>query len=176
MIGTGSDPSLQPFGRQPASERALKNRVPTLRPAFHTKPRITEQCASGFFYWLALTDAYRHAHAIGLMPKRRRDVREALERIIERNGEVDVRAAAEVAAVKAYARMNSADARIDKMETISLNRLFDRMSADELETYAQTEHCRRGLRPKLGQVNSYCEPRFQHFAYQFMLCTVSLCK
>ena len=35
---------------------------------------------------------YRHAHAVGLFPKRERNVRAALEKIIERAGEVDVTA------------------------------------------------------------------------------------
>ena len=45
---------------------------------------------------------YRHAHALGLFSKRQRNVRAALERIIEKAGEVDVTAAAVVAAVQAY--------------------------------------------------------------------------
>jgi hypothetical protein len=40
------------------------------------------------------TSVYRHAHALGLFPKRQRNVRAALEKIIERAGEVDVTAPA----------------------------------------------------------------------------------
>ena len=69
---------------------------------------------------------YRHAHALGLFEKRRRNVRAALERIIEKAGEVDVTASAVVAAEW-----------IDRTETVSLNDLFDRMSTEELEIYAQ---------------------------------------
>src|SRR6266581_9025912 len=47
---------------------------------------------------------YRHAHAYGLFSKRQRNVRAALEKIIERAGEVEVNAAAVVSAVGAYAR------------------------------------------------------------------------
>jgi hypothetical protein len=46
-----------------------------------------------------LTDrasVYRHAHALGLFAKRQRNIRAALERIIERAGEVDVTASAVV--------------------------------------------------------------------------------
>src|SRR5215472_5875608 len=53
----------------------------------------------------ALSDrasVYRHAHALGLFSKRQRNIRAALERIIERAGEVDVTAAAVVAAIQAY--------------------------------------------------------------------------
>ncbi|MGB6975237.1 MAG: hypothetical protein WBD67_11190 [Terracidiphilus sp.] len=48
------------------------------------------------------TSVYRHAHALSLFAKRQRNIRAALERIIERAGEVDVTASAVVAAVQAY--------------------------------------------------------------------------
>jgi hypothetical protein len=77
---------------------------------------------------------YRHAHALGFFEKRRRNIRAALERIIEKAGEVDVTASAVVAAVQAYAKINSAGEWIDRTETVSMNDLFDRMSTQELET------------------------------------------
>jgi hypothetical protein len=80
---------------------------------------------------------YRHAHAVGLFAKRQRNVRAALERIIEKAGEVDVTASAVVAAVQAYSKINSAGQWIDRTEQVSLNDLFDRMSTEELEEYAQ---------------------------------------
>jgi hypothetical protein len=61
-----------------------------------------------------------------------------LERIIEKAGEVDVTASAVVSAVQAYAKINAAGELIDRTETVSLNDLFDRMTAPELEAYAQT--------------------------------------
>lgn len=81
---------------------------------------------------------YRHAHALGLFEKRRRNIRAALERIIEKAGEVDVTASAVVSAVQAYAKINAAGEWIDRSETVSLNQLFERMSTQELEDYAQT--------------------------------------
>jgi hypothetical protein len=81
---------------------------------------------------------YRHAHALGLFEKRKRNIRAALERIIEKAGEVDVTASAVVAAVQAYAKINAAGEWIDRTETVSLNDLFERMSTEELESYAQT--------------------------------------
>lgn len=81
---------------------------------------------------------YRHAHALGLFPKRQKNIRAALERIIEKAGEVDVTASAVVAAVQAYAKINAAGEWIDRTETVSLNQLFDRMSTQELEAYAQS--------------------------------------
>src|SRR5262249_26537357 len=80
---------------------------------------------------------YRHAHALDLFPKRRRNVRAALEKIIERAGEVDVNAGAVVSAVSAYARINSAGQWVERSERIDLNQLFDRMSAVELDEYAR---------------------------------------
>lgn len=81
---------------------------------------------------------YRHAHALGLFQKRQRNVRAALERIIEKAGEVDVTAAAVVAAIQAYSKINSAGQWIDRSEQVDLNALFDRMSTAELEAYAQS--------------------------------------
>jgi hypothetical protein len=81
---------------------------------------------------------YRHAHALGLFPKRQRNIRAALERIIERAGDVDVTSSAVVAAVQVYAKINSAGQWIDRTEQVSLNDLFDRMSTQELEDYAQS--------------------------------------
>jgi hypothetical protein len=80
---------------------------------------------------------YRHAHAFNLFGRRRRNVRAALERIIEKSGEVEVTAAAVVTAVQAYAKINSAGQWIDRTETVNLHDLFERMTQDELETYAQ---------------------------------------
>jgi hypothetical protein len=64
-------------------------------------------------------------------------VRAALERIIEKSGEVEVTAASVVAAVQAYAKINSAGQWIDRNETVNVNELFDRMTDEELETYAR---------------------------------------
>ena len=84
------------------------------------------------------TSVYRHAHATGLFEKRKRNIRAALERIIEKAGEVDVTASAVVSAVQAYSKINAAGQWIDRTEQVSLNDLFDRMSTAELEEYAQS--------------------------------------
>lgn len=80
---------------------------------------------------------YRHAHALGLFAKRQRNVRSALERIIEQAGEVEVTAAAVVSAVQAYSKINAAGQWIDRTETFNFSELFDRMTSDELESYAR---------------------------------------
>ena len=81
---------------------------------------------------------YRHAHALGLFAKRDRNIRAALARIIEKSGDVDVTAAAVVAAIQAYAKINSQGLWVDRSEHVNLNELFERMSRDELEKYATT--------------------------------------
>jgi hypothetical protein len=58
-------------------------------------------------YKLARTSLYRHAHATGLFPKRQKNVRTALEKIIEGASEVKPNAAAVVSAVQAYAKINA---------------------------------------------------------------------
>lgn len=93
---------------------------------------------------------YRHAHALGLFEKRRRNVRAALERIIEKAGEADVTASAVVAAVQAYSKINAAGEWIDRTETTSMNALFDRMSSQELEAYAQTGELPGWFRATVG--------------------------
>jgi hypothetical protein len=80
---------------------------------------------------------YRHAHALGLFGKRQRNIRTALERIIERAAEVEVTASAVVAAVQAYTKINAAGQWIDRSEQVNLNDLFERMTNEELEDYAK---------------------------------------
>jgi hypothetical protein len=85
------------------------------------------------------TTVYRHAEALGFGARRKRNVRAALERIIEKADCVEVTASAFVSAVQAYSKINAAGKWIDRTETISLNDLFARISTTELETYAGTE-------------------------------------
>jgi len=80
---------------------------------------------------------YRHAHAFGLFAKRQRNVRAALEKIIERAGEVDVTAAAVVAAIQAYSKINATGQWVERGEHVHLNELFERMTQQELEAYAR---------------------------------------
>lgn len=83
------------------------------------------------------SSVYRHAHAFGLFRKRQRNIRAALERIIERVGEVEVTASSVVSAVQAYSKINAAGQWIDRSEQVNLNQLFERMTNEELEAYAQ---------------------------------------
>ena len=83
------------------------------------------------------SSVYRHAHALKLFGKRQRNVRAALEHIIEKAGEVEVTSSAVVAAVQAYAKINAQGQWIDRTETVNLHELFERMTQDELEAYAR---------------------------------------
>ena len=80
---------------------------------------------------------YRHARALNLMERRRRNVRAALERIIESAGEVEVNAAAVVSAVATYAKLNSRGELVEKVESVNMNALFERMTLAELDLYAK---------------------------------------
>jgi hypothetical protein len=130
-----------------------------------------EEIETGFIGWrspaalaeeFGLADrasVYRHAHATGLFEKRRRNVRAALERIIEKAGEVDVTAAAVVSAITAYAKINSAGEWIDRTEATSMNDLFDRMSTQELEAYAQTGDLPGWFRATVGATEADSQRR-----------------
>ena len=88
-------------------------------------------------YELSRDSIYRHVAAFNLRERRSRNLRAALERIIEQADGVSVNAAAVVSAIQAYAKINSAGQWVDRTEQINLNDLFARMSAEELETYAR---------------------------------------
>jgi hypothetical protein len=88
-------------------------------------------------FGLDRASVYRHAHAFGLFAKRQRNIRAALEKIIEKAGEVEVTSAAVVAAVQAYAKINAAGQWVDRSEHVNLNEQFERMTVEELETYAR---------------------------------------
>jgi len=88
-------------------------------------------------YRVSRDSIYRHGHALSLFDKRRRNVRTALEKIIEKAGEVNVGAAAVVSAVTAYAKINASGLWVERTEQVSLNQLFDRMTREEMEAYAK---------------------------------------
>jgi hypothetical protein len=88
-------------------------------------------------YGVSRDSVYRHAHALSLLDKRSRNLHSALERIIERAGDVEVSATAVVSAVAAYAKINARGQWVERSEHVNLNDLFDRMTQDELEAYAK---------------------------------------
>ena len=88
-------------------------------------------------YRISRDSVRRHAHATGLLAKRQRNVRAALEKIIEQSGDVKVTAATVVSAVSAYARINTVGQWVERTENIDFNQLFERMNPNELDAYAK---------------------------------------
>jgi hypothetical protein len=101
------------------------------------------------------TAVYRHAHAFGLFPKRGRNIRTALEKIIERTGEVEATSAAVVAAVQAYARINSQGQLVERVERVGMNDLFERMTREELAVYAKEGRLPPWFAKAVGATQTY---------------------
>jgi len=87
-------------------------------------------------YGICRDGIYRHARAFKLLEPRRQNVKAALEKIIERAGDVPVNATAVVSAVAAYSKLNAQGQWIDRRETLDLNAMFERMTQEELQCYA----------------------------------------
>ncbi len=83
------------------------------------------------------SSVYRHAVALNLYPKCRRNLRTPLERIIEQAGDIKANASAIVAAVQIYARINAHWEMIEPDEHLELHDLFDRMKPEEYDAYAK---------------------------------------
>jgi hypothetical protein len=88
-------------------------------------------------YHVSRDSVYRHARALDLFSKRQRNIRKALERVIEQAESVEVNASALVAAVTAYSKINNSGQWIERVQGTNMNDLFDRMTATELDAYAQ---------------------------------------
>jgi hypothetical protein len=84
------------------------------------------------------SSVYRHARATGLFETRDRNVRHALGKIIEHAGSVIPNSNSIVAAAVALAKINADGRYVERREVLSLTPIFERMSAQELETYAST--------------------------------------
>ena len=130
-------------------QHAQRDNIEAAFVAWNSPASIAEE------YGLAdRASVYRHAHAIGLFVRRQRNIRVALEHIIERAGEVDVTASPVVAAVQAYAKIHAAGEWIDRTETVSLNDLFARMTEVELEHYANSGVLPPWFRATVGATSS----------------------
>jgi len=80
---------------------------------------------------------YRHAHATGLMERRGRNIREVLDRLIERADEVEVTGPFLLQVIDRRARMNARGEIVARSESVGRHELFDRMTVDELLAYAE---------------------------------------
>jgi hypothetical protein len=101
-------------------------------------------------YGLSRDSIYRHCRTLQLFEKRSRNLKGALERIIEQADSVAVNASAVVAAVQAYSKITSQGSWVDRVERINLNSLFEKMSVEELEQYAKTGDLPGWFRETLG--------------------------
>ena len=88
-------------------------------------------------YGLTPDSIYRHAHATGLFEKRQRNIRRALERIIEQVEDVQANAPAVVSAIQTYTKLNARGEWTQRPDGVGLREQFDRMNTEELETYAK---------------------------------------
>lgn len=70
----------------------------------------------------SLSTIYRHAHATGLLGRRRLNLRFALERIVERVGEVPVTASGVIRCVRAITRINDAGEWVDPPSRVIISR------------------------------------------------------
>ena len=105
-------------------------------------------------YKLSRVSLYRHCHALWLFERRDRNLKCALEKIIEQADSVTVNAASVVQAIQAYAKLNNAGQLIDRTGQVNLNDLFERMTAQELETYATTGDLPDWFRQTVGATPS----------------------
>lgn len=83
-------------------------------------------------------NVYRHAHALDLFGKRRRNLCAALERLVERVDDVEVTAGSIVNAAVALARINADGEWVIPSERVGLHEMFERMDREELQIYAET--------------------------------------
>ena len=87
-------------------------------------------------YGLTRQAIFRHARATNLVEERKKNIRAALERLIERVDDCEVTSAAVVSAIQAFAKINAQGRWIDTVQGVNLNELFDKMSSEEMEAYA----------------------------------------
>jgi len=102
-------------------------------------------------------NVYRHAHALNLFEKRRKNIRAALDRIIEKAGDVEATASAVVAAIQACAKINKEGQWIDRSEQTNMNLLFERMTELELEAYAKDGTVPDWFRQSVGAIDSHVQ-------------------
>jgi hypothetical protein len=97
---------------------------------------------------------YLHARAFDLLAERNRNLGEALARIVEKGANCRVTAGVVVAAATLLSRLNGRGQMVSRTESESLNTLFDRMSAAEMETYATTGKLPSWFEQELRGTNS----------------------
>ena len=79
----------------------------------------------------------RHAHALGLFEKRKKNIMRALERIIEKVMTTQPSASAVVAAINAYVKLNGLGQGAEHAQGTNPKELFERMSKEERELFVR---------------------------------------
>jgi len=80
---------------------------------------------------------YRHAHAFDLFTKRRKNIRMALEKIVERVDFTAMSGSVILSAIKAIEKLNSEGQGVENMQSTDSKKLFDRMSPGERAAFAE---------------------------------------
>jgi hypothetical protein len=80
---------------------------------------------------------YRHARALGLIDKRRKNSLMALEKVIERMDRTPMSGAVILSAIKTLMKINCAGQGPEPVQARDLKKLFKRMSAKERQEFAQ---------------------------------------
>jgi hypothetical protein len=88
-------------------------------------------------YGVSRDAMYRHAHALDLSGKRRKNITRALERIIEKVEATSPSASAVVSAVKAYVKLNSSGQGTEQAQGTDPKKLLERMSQVERDAFAR---------------------------------------
>ena len=88
-------------------------------------------------YGVSRDAMYRHAHALGLFEKRRKNITRALEHIIENVEATSPSASAVVSAIKAYVKLNNSVQGTEQAQGPDPKKLLERMSQVERDAFAQ---------------------------------------
>jgi hypothetical protein len=88
-------------------------------------------------YGVSRDGIYRHAHALGLFGKRRRNVVMAAEKMIERVDTTPISSSAILSAIKVLAKINSAEQEVAPVRGTDLKQLLERMTQDERLSFAR---------------------------------------
>jgi hypothetical protein len=88
-------------------------------------------------YQVSRDAVYRHANALGLHDKRKKNIVRVQERIIEKGDATSPSASEVVSAVNAYVKLTDAGQGTEQTQGPNPKELFERMSKEERETFAR---------------------------------------
>jgi hypothetical protein len=88
-------------------------------------------------YGVGRYSMHRHVCALGLRKKRQRNIRMALERMIEKVDYAQATSSAIVSAIQAYVKITSAEQEKENLQGANFKKLLERMSQEEREAFAR---------------------------------------